>query len=75
MDPVGDVVDQAGAEGLRGVRRMRDRGLARGGVMNLGSAMAVSTVWARRSAPSGLRLGASRDGDLTRPARIAASAT
>ena len=38
------------------------------------SAMAVSTACARRSAPFGLRLGASRDGDLTRPASIAASA-
>ena len=36
--------------------------------------MAASTIWARRSAPSGLRFGASRDGDFTRPASIAASA-
>ena len=37
--------------------------------------MAASTVWARRSAPAGLRLGASREGDFTTPASIAASAT
>ena len=42
--------------------------------MNLASAIAVSTVWARFSAPSGLRFGARREGDLTRPASIAASA-
>jgi hypothetical protein len=42
--------------------------------MNLASAIAASTSWARCSAPSGLRFGASRDGDLTRPASIAASA-
>jgi hypothetical protein len=38
------------------------------------SVMAVSTAWARRAAPSGLRLGARRDGDFTNPASIAASA-
>ena len=36
--------------------------------------MAASTAWARRSAPAGLRLGASREGDFTSPASIAASA-
>ncbi len=41
--------------------------------MNFASAIAASTVCARFSAPSGLRFGASRDGDLTRPASIAAS--
>jgi len=35
--------------------------------------MAASTICARRSAPSKLRVGASRDGDLTRPASSAAS--
>ena len=44
-------------------------------VMNFMSTMAASTTWARFSAPSGLRLGASRDGERTRPASIAASAT
>src|SRR3954464_7557632 len=43
--------------------------------MKLASAIAASTIWARASAPSGLRFGASRDGDLTRPASTAASAT
>jgi hypothetical protein len=38
------------------------------------SVIAASTARARRSAPSGLRLGAKREGDLTRPASIAASA-
>jgi hypothetical protein len=33
--------------------------------MNLASAIAASTIPARASAPSGLRFGASRDGDLT----------
>jgi len=37
--------------------------------------MAASTVLARCSAPSKLRVGASRDGDLTRPASSAASAS
>ena len=39
------------------------------------SAIAASTVWARFCAPSGLRFGARRDGDLTTPASIAASAS
>src|SRR6185295_8117772 len=43
-------------------------------VMKPASAIAARTVCARCSAPSGLRFGASRDGDLTRPASIAASA-
>jgi hypothetical protein len=37
------------------------------------SAIAAITMPARRSAPSGLRLGASRDGACTKPASIAAS--
>ena len=44
-------------------------------VMKPVSAIATSTIWARRSAPSGLRVGARREGDLTRPASSAASAT
>ena len=47
--------------------------LAMVSVMKPASAMAMSTIWPRRSAPKGLRLGASRDGDFTRPASMAAS--
>ncbi len=49
--------------------------LAASSVTNFISAIAVSTICARRCAPSGLWLGASRDGERTRPASMAASAT
>src|ERR1044071_9647110 len=42
--------------------------LAMSSVMNFMSVMAASTTWARFSAPSGLRVGASRDGERTRAA-------
>ena len=66
-DPVGDVVDRAGGRRFHRVCRMGERNTYGVLARSFCSAMSASTMRARRSAPSGLWLGASRDGDCTRP--------